>query len=138
LDVPDPFRKCAEACMYLSSGNYVANTMFQDREKLYLFYDRGERFFGPVKNAWLSSRTKPGRPPDPSNWWDLFADIKDVDLPSHHPLQAADMIAWGHTRTLENLPRQFSYLKEWLIKVVPSSQIDFTEEVMRSQSKPRA
>jgi len=124
----DPLRECAKNCLFVTVGAYMMNTHPGDREPLYLFYDRGEKFFGRFKQNWLASRSRHGRRKDPDNWWDQFADIQDLDLPYHAPLQAADMIAWAHSRTLSDKERPFSHVKTWLEKVIPASTLDITRK----------
>ena len=46
------------------------------------------------------------------------------------------MVAWSHTRTLPtDEQREFSDLKAHLIKFVPSTNLDITEDVIRAQSQ---
>lgn len=131
--VADPLAKCAAECSLLAVGGYIVNVPEEKREPVYIFYDRGERYLGHFKNRWLKGRTKPGQPKStsPDNGWDLFRDVQEIDLPFHFGLQAADMVAWGHSRALREVERPFYYLKKWLLKVVPSQAIENTEETLR-------
>jgi hypothetical protein len=140
LDViRDPFGKCAAECAFLTVGSYIRNVPEESREPIYMFYDRGEPFLGRFKDRWLKYRTKPGKPKptNPDNGWDVFADVKDIDLPFHFGLQAADMVAWAHSRSLVEKERPFDYLKKWLLEVVPSSAIEHSEEIVRGPDRNR-
>ena len=130
--------RCASDCVFSTIGSYLLNAPEENQEPLYIFFDRGEPFLGKFKNKYLEHRTPPGRPKNPENWFDLFADVQDVDLPYHSGLQAADMVAWAHSRSLSEKERPFSWLKEWLIRVVPSERVEYTEEVMRNLQKDPA
>lgn len=137
LSVPfDPFQWCSAVCVFATVGTYSLNIPDEKQEPLFVFYDRGEKFLGKFKNKWLSNRTRPGRPKNPDSWWDSFANIQDLDLPHNSGLQSADMIAWGASRSLSDKERPFSYLKEWLLKVIPSSTAEYTEERLRSFKPP--
>jgi hypothetical protein len=129
--VEDPYVRCAADCVFFSGGKYLLNVPEEQREPLYVFYDRGEKFLGRFKNNWLSHRTRPGRPKDPQNWFDLLSDVQDVDLPYHAGLQMADMIAWANSRALSESNRTFSWLKEWLLKVVPSTGMEYDGALLR-------
>jgi hypothetical protein len=124
---------CASNCVFLTVGAYMLNVPFENQEPIYIFFDRGERFLGKFKQNWLKNRTRPGSPKNISdNWWDCFADVQEVDQAYHFGLQAADMVAWAHSRALREKERPFSWLKEWLVKVVPSSALDYTESLIRN------
>jgi hypothetical protein len=129
------YLRCASDCVFLTVGTYLRNVPDEHQEPLYVFYDRGENFLGKFKHNYLANRTRPGRPKNHENWFDSFADVQDVDLPYHSGLQAADMVAWAHSRSLSEKERPFSWLKEWLINVVPSSRSEYTEDVMRNLKK---
>jgi hypothetical protein len=130
--IADPFAKCAAECSLLAVGGYIRNVPEEKREPVHIFYDRGEPFLGHFKNRWLKGRTKPGKPKptDRDNGWDIFCDVQEIDLPFHFGLQAADMVAWAHSRALREVERPFRYLKEWLLEVVPSQAIENTEETL--------
>jgi hypothetical protein len=130
--------RCASDCFFSTVGSYLLHTPEESQEPLYVLFDRGEAFLGKFKNRYLENRTRPGRPKNPENWFDLFADVQDVDLPYHSGLQAADMVAWAHSRSLSERERPFSWLKELLIRVVPSERVEYTEEVMRNLKKDPA
>lgn len=135
LKVPtDPAFECAKRCVDLTVGTYTLNTVGGPTEPLYVFYDRGEKFLGYLKNNWLSRRSAPGKRKKPHNPWDRFADIQDLDMANHGPLQLADMIAWSHSRSLRDVERPFSNLKVWLQRVCPSVNVEITEETMRRQA----
>ncbi len=78
--ISDPFAKCSAECAFLTVGSYFRNAPDDEREPIYLFYDRGEEFLGSFKNRWLKGRTKPGKPKptDPDNGWDVFSDVQDL------------------------------------------------------------
>ena len=128
--IADPYAKCAAECSLLAVGGYIRNVPEEEREPIYVFFDRGEHFMGPFKNRWIRGRTKPGTPKNRDNGWDVFSDVQELDLPFHFGLQAADMVAWAHSRALREVDRPFHYLKEWLLKVVPSQAIEHTEEAL--------
>ncbi|MGA3031998.1 MAG: DUF3800 domain-containing protein [Terracidiphilus sp.] len=130
--IADPYAKCAAECSFLAVGGYIQNVPYERREPIYIFYDRGEPFLSSFKNRWLRGRTQPGmKPIDPNNGWDIFREVHEVDLPFHFGLQAADMVAWAHSRALRDIDRPFHYLKKWLLEVVPSQEIKNTEESLR-------
>jgi hypothetical protein len=105
-------------------------------ENIFLYYDRDEQFMSGIKKEWLARRTRPGRPKNSANVWDRIENILDVDQAFTPPLQVSDMVAWAHNRTLPtDEEREFSDLKELLIKFVPSTNLDVTEEVMRHQGR---
>jgi hypothetical protein len=136
ITVPDsPVVHCAAACMFLTIGTYTFNVPDEHQEPFYVFYDRGENFLGKFKQRYLENRTKPGRPKNPEAFFDSFQDVQDVDQAYHPGIQAADMVSWAHTRSLSEKERPFHWLKKWLVKVVPSSSIEYTEEVMRNHQK---
>lgn len=123
----DPYLHLASDCMYLMVGQYLLHAPGDSQEPIYVFFDRGEPFLGTFKNNWLKYRTPPRRTRNPKNWFDSFADVQDVDLPYHFGLQVADMIAWAHSRSLREEERPYWWLKEWLIKCVPSSRLEYDE-----------
>jgi len=134
-DVPsDPYLHCTADCLFLTVGAYIHNVKNEAREPIYVFFDRGEKFLGNFKNNWLRGRTKPGQQIDPENGWDYYRDVQELDLPFHGGLQAADMVAWANSRVLSEQERPFSWLKEWLVKVVPSSGISYAGDRL---CKPR-
>lgn len=126
----DPYLHCAADCMFLTVGFYMLNVPVTNQEPIYVFYDRGERFLGNFKSNWLTHRTRPGKFRNPDNWFDSFTDVQDVDLPYHFGLQAADMVAWAHSRALSEKDRPYQWLKEWLVKVVPSQTIDHSRKTL--------
>jgi hypothetical protein len=133
LTVPaDPILHVTADCVFATIGAYASNVPDEVQEPMYVFFDRGEKFLKRFKDNWLKFRTKPGRPKDPENWMDCFADVQEVDLPNHFGLQAADMIAWGNSRSLSVKERPFSWLKEWLVKCVPSTSVEYSEERLQN------
>lgn len=139
IAVPEsPVVHCTAACMFLTVGAYTLNVPDVHQEPFYIFYDRGEDFLGKFKQRYLQNRTKPGRPKNPDSFFDSFQDVQDVDQAYHPGIQAADMVSWGHTRSLSEKERPYHWLKTWLMKVVPSSFIEYTEEVMRNHRKDHA
>jgi hypothetical protein len=106
-------------------------------EDIFLFYDRGERFISCIKREWLKRRSDPNRlVMDATNVWDRIKDIVDVDQAFAPPVQVADMVAWAHTRALPtDEQREFSDLKAHLIKFVPSTNLDLTEQILREHSQ---
>jgi hypothetical protein len=106
-------------------------------EKIFLFYDRDERFMPEIKKEWLKRRSKPGSLViDMANVWNRIENIEEADQAFTPPLQVADMVAWAHTRTLPTTDkRDFSDLKELMTKFVPSTSLDMTEEVLRASSR---
>jgi hypothetical protein len=133
----NPHLHIALFMLYLMVTGYADNVNINDREKIFVFYDRGEKFYPLVKKAWLEGRTMPGQPLNPSNPWDFLENIAEVDQAyTPPPLQVADMVAWSHTRTLTTSEeRDFSYLKSLFLKFAPSSTVDVTEQVLRQQSE---
>lgn len=131
----NPHQQVALIMLYMMVKPYVDNVRHSDREKIFVFYDRGEKFYGPVKKEWLEKRTKPGLPRDPRNAWDFLENIEEADQAFTPPLQVSDMVASSHTRTL-GVPeeREFSDLKELLTKFVPSTTLDVTEDILRQHS----
>ncbi|HEV2462704.1 MAG TPA: DUF3800 domain-containing protein [Acidobacteriaceae bacterium] len=131
VNVPeDPYLHCAVDCAFMTVGIYALNADDDTQESTYVFFDRGEKFLGGFKSNYLCNRTPPGRAKNPENWWDSFADVQDVDLAYHFGLQAADMIAWAHSRALGGKNRPFGWLEEWLEMVVPSFRMEYTEQML--------
>lgn len=133
-DLRDPIVTILNALTQVTILPYLVNCKAREvaPEPIYFFFDRNEPFFGLLKRAWLAGRTRPGGQPDPHNPWDHIKDMDERDLANTYALQAADMIAWAHTRTLPgHPPRRFSYLKDWLVKCVPSTRIEIGEKAMR-------
>lgn len=128
----DPLIHVTADCFFATVGVYLTNVPDATQEPLYVFYDRGEKFLRKFKHKWLHGRTKHGCPSDPENWWDSFADVQELDLKNHFGLQAADMIAWGTSRALSDKERQFSWVKEWLLKVIPSTTVEYSETLLRN------
>lgn len=138
-DVHDSaYVQCAADCMFMTVGLYTSNVPDELQEPLYVFYDRGENFLGKFKDKYLRYRTRPGMPKNPDNWFDLFGDVQDVDLPYHSGLQAADMVAWAHSRSLSEKERPFSWLKKWLIDLVPSVRTEYPEPLIKNPTKDRS
>jgi hypothetical protein len=129
-----PHQIVALFMVYRMITAYVRSVV--NREKIFLFFDRGDDFCPPVKREWLDLRTKPGLPPNPGNGWDLIENIEEVDQAFAPPIQVSDMVAWAHTRTLPtDEDRDFSDLKDLLLTFVPSTTLDITESVLKDQSK---
>jgi hypothetical protein len=126
----DPYLFCTTDCLFLTLGGYIANVPDEQKEPICIFYDRGESFLGNFKNNWLQGRTKLGQIPNPGNAWDCFKEVAELDLSNHSGLHVADMVAWSHTRSLSDRERPFSWLKEWLVKVIPSFGIEHTEKTL--------
>jgi hypothetical protein len=125
--VADPHKHCALLLIESMVNSYWSNC--PDPEKIFLIYDRGERFMPEIKREWQRRRTPPGKPCDPTNVWNRIEDISDANQAFTLPLQVADMVAWAHTRTLPtDQERQFSDLTELLIKFVPSTRLDVDEK----------
>jgi hypothetical protein len=134
--VSDPIAALVTTVTQAAIVPYLANCAVHGvtAEPIYFFFDRNEPFFRLLKRAWLNGRTRPGHQADPNNPWDYLRDVDERDLPNTYALQAADMIAWAHTRNLPgHPPRRFSYLKDWLIKCVPSMRGEIDEEAMRKR-----
>jgi hypothetical protein len=129
---------CAADCVFFTVGVYMLNIPDEKQEPIYVSFDRGEKFLGKFKQNYLKHRTIPGRPKNPENWFDSFADVRDVDLPNHFGLQAADMVAWAHSRTLSDKDRPFAWLKNWLLEVVPSIRAEYGEKLLRNLKKDPA
>jgi hypothetical protein len=136
---PDPYLHCTADCLFLTVGAYIHNVCEREepREPIYVFFDRGEKFLGNFKHNWLRGRTRPGRPINPENGWDYFRDVQELDLPFHYGLQAADMVAWGNSRSLLEKERPFWWLKEWLVKVVPSSGTTYSGQSLCKSRESR-
>ena len=91
---------------------------------------------GGIKKEWLNRRTPPGQPTNPANVWDRIEDILEVDQAFTPALQVSDMVAWAHNRTLPtDEDREFSDLKGHLIKFVPSTNLDITEDLISHTSR---
>jgi hypothetical protein len=129
-EVSDPITLCVEMCV----GMFMQWSMEKDIELHYLFFDRGEKFFGDFKSRWLKERTPLGKitPGGVSLFWDLIADIQEVDMERNPPIQAADMLAWGKTRSFSD--KTAKQLNEVMGRVIPSATATITEEIMRQKS----
>ena len=134
----DPYLQLASDCMYLMVGQYLLHAPEVSQEPIYVFFDRGEKFLGTFKNNWLKYRTPPGKPRNQENWFDTFAEVQEVDLRYHFGLQAADMIAWANSRALMEEERPYWWLKDWLIKCVPSSRLEYDEAKLLKSREYRA
>jgi hypothetical protein len=109
--VYEPERLCAEMCSALSLKWNLAKL-----ERVYLFFDRGERFMKPFKTQWLATRTPPKKIATDATKrvWDLIANIIDDDMELTPGLQAADMIAWGTSRDLADKLGELYDLDEYM------------------------
>jgi Protein of unknown function (DUF3800) len=121
----------------MTIGPYLQNC--STPEKISLFFDRGEKFMKGINVEWLARRTPPGETRKPENfWWDAIENIISAEQAFTPPIQVADMVAWAHTRTLPAaVEREFSDLKSNLIKFVPSTNLDITEDVFRHVAELR-
>jgi hypothetical protein len=100
--VPDPIVLCSQWCFRGAFDWYIRN---HDFEVGYAFYDRGEPFLAVVKKVWLKERTPPKRLIKTGDFWDLIANIEEVDMAFSPGVQAADMLAWSTTRALSKTDR---------------------------------
>ena len=129
MDLLSPHTICTKWCV-----RRVVEWIHPSRaEMIYLFFDRNESFAGPLKDQWLKNRTPLNRVANNPNW-DIIADIQELDMQRHPPLQAADMLAWGKTRSLRDVKRPFRNLLEAIHSYVPSKTIDIGEQMLRDHS----
>jgi len=78
----------------------------------HIHFDRGEGFCKKLKKRWLENRTTDGQVcvDGQKLFWDIVADITELDSKYCYPLQAADMIAWSYSRALIKTDRPYRYL----------------------------
>jgi hypothetical protein len=129
----DPYSLCAKGCAAFALGWH--NQSQADPESIFLYFDRNEKFIQPLKKAWLASRTPPGRPKSAENVWDRFGNMIEDDMKNQPGLQAADMLAWGTTRTLSDKERLFSSLKSRIHECVNQTEMSISEGVMRGTER---
>jgi len=134
--IKDPCEICANWCVGKATSWYF-DARPDDIELMYVFFDRGESFMKPIKNAWLSNRTPPKRPAR-NLFWDLIANIEEVDMEVNPPIQAADMLAWARNRSLNPKIRPFRHMHEIMSRVIPSWQLTLDEGRLRKAHPPIA
>lgn len=128
--VPDPVTLCVEMCV----GSFVQWTNERKLEFNYLFFDRGEAFYTEFHSRWLKERTPPGTitPNGSSIFWDMIANVQEVDMKTTPPIQVADVLAWARTRSFST--KTASHLDSLLRAVVPSTSLLVTEDMMRERA----
>jgi hypothetical protein len=133
--ISDEIEICRDMCIgsifrkfYVIDGNFS--------ERMHIHFDRGEEFCRQLKKRWEQTRTPEGHVSVDGEklFWDIVADIREVDAKYCYPLQAADMIAWSHSRGLIKSDRPYRYLSHIMQQVIPNYQADITEEVMRRKN----
>lgn len=105
----------------------------------FAFYDRNEKFFPHIKSIWTRERTPPRevllkRKVYENPFWDLFENMVEVDMEYHPGIQAADMLAWAHTRALSKQDRRYRHLAEKIRLRTPFTVLPLTEDVLRDKA----
>jgi hypothetical protein len=123
---------CAQSCLGALFEWYADRFSI---EEAYVFYDRGEPFFQQFKADWLRERTPRDKPRDPESFWDAIADVHDVDMDRHAPVQACDLLAWATTRSRSD--RSYSWLSGAIWDCIPQSKLIIDEQLMRERHNIR-
>jgi hypothetical protein len=128
--VSDPITLCTQMCV----SSFFSWQTDKSIELNYLFFDRGEPFFHGFKDRWLEQRTPFGKltPGGTSLFWDRIGDIQEVDMQRNPPIQAADMLAWGRTRSFSD--KTAKHLDEVMRRIIPSTTLIVDEVLMRERS----
>jgi len=71
-------------------------------ERAYLFYDQDEPFIDSIRSRWR--RHKKDNKVGLNLFWDRITNVQPVDMRDTPQIQLADMVAWGATRRILNLP----------------------------------
>jgi hypothetical protein len=127
FSVPDPIVLCSQWCFRSAFDWYIHK---HDLEVGYAFYDRGEPFLATVKGIWLKERTPSKQLVKKGVFWDLIANMEEVDMAFTPGVQAADMLAWSLTRALSKADRDYRDLLEFQRIIIPQTWLEVTEEVM--------
>ena len=121
-------------CVELGIGSLLTwNTQRGCFGKVWLFFDQGERFVSELRTRWTAGKTGNDPLSPQGSAWDMIADIQEVKMQTHPPVQAADILAWARTRSFSE-GKVARLLDEILRAVVPSTTALITEETMRQKS----
>jgi hypothetical protein len=134
-EIPEPAMICGHWCVGKASQWYF-NRHPNKIDLVHVFFDRNEKFISPLKREWLQKRTPPDRVAK-ELFWDLIADIDEVDMSLHPPIQAADMMAWGRSRSLSARDRTQRNLLAMIQFVVPSWSLVLDERRLREKHPPK-
>lgn len=121
---------CTRQCVQAAWNWYLENHKF---EFGFVFFDRGEQFIHDFRAKWNLLRAPKGKV-GVNPFWDTIADVQEVDMTYHPPVQAADLVAWSHSRQLSERSRPFKYLADVLRKVVPCSILELDEDDLRGDN----
>jgi hypothetical protein len=133
--IPKPETICAQWCVRKASDWYLRE--HPDKiEPMTIFYDRGEKFFGSIKDTWLKERTPPNRVAR-KLFWDLVKNVVDDDMAYSPGIQAADMLAWSRSRGLSETVRDQRDLLKILRNVIPNWNLILDEDDLREAHSPK-
>lgn len=127
--IGDPSTICAHSCIGAACDWYSSN---HDPDLVYIYYDRGETFFEPVRRQWLKSQN-PKMKIVAGDFWGWVGDIHDANMRVTPAIQAADLIAWARSRELSNKERPYRHLAQIARQVIPHSFWMLDEETMRKK-----
>ncbi len=134
IDPPEVI--CAEWCINKALAWYAEEHPAKV-EPAYIFFDRGEDFMRRFKDQWLAKRTPPGRVKR-ALFWDLIANVQDVDMKERPGIQASDMKAWALTRSLSERERPYQYLQKIIRGIVPTWELTLDRETLTEKHPPRS
>jgi hypothetical protein len=135
-DVVDEVTLCTEICIgHAFHKHYIQDARIAERA--HIVFDQGEPFYGKFLTRWMRAKTGDGQVVvDPVKlFWDLIESITEVDSKDSGPLQAADILAWAHSRSLSSYDRPFRDLARVMRCILPTTFADIGEGVMREKSK---
>jgi hypothetical protein len=130
LDIPqEPVVFLTHVCIH-QAFLWYAEEHPESLERAYVFFDQNEPFIYRFREAWLKHTMKTIATP----FWGLIANVQPVDMRNTPAIQAADMLAWGRTRSLSQKDRPYRYLDELMKKIIPQGSIRISEQRMREMT----
>jgi hypothetical protein len=126
--IESPLQICAECCLCPAMEWYVQRFGL---DTFYVFYDRGEGYFKPLRRWWLAETAKGATP---NEFWRRIGDMQPVDMHKHPLIQAADMVAWAESRsTSTREPLRYRYLARVIWDTIPQSAVVIDEALIRDR-----
>jgi hypothetical protein len=100
-DLASPEHICVTYCLGVSLVRHQAK--FPEDTTTALFFDRGEPFYGHIRNLWNRKALRS------NSTWASIVQIGEVDTRRSPALQAADLIAWSLNRAAADN----TFAQEW-------------------------